>query len=398
MSFIHNIKKIIWQSKNDLMSLYHARFVGSTRKIGSDIAIISTFSSIISHNMAATLLSEELQKAGCKVRQIDISVIVNAPIGDDNTEYDKSISDVDTIIFAINPDNMVHIINKLGSNILEGRFIIGYWVWELEKPPLKWKSCDKLVHEIWTPSSFSANSLKKIFDKPIRIVPHAVAIRSPFKADADTCQKLKKHFKIEEVDFCVIQSFAVNSSMERKNVIASINAFLLAFGTNSRNRLIIRYFPSQEFPDALQRLKKAIPKSAKNIVLMQSNGKVNEMLNLYQVADAYISLHRAEGFGLNLAEAMLFGVPVIATKWSGNLDFMDDMNSCLIPCEMISIRDPDNIYSSHHGKWAQPNIEAAANALLRLKNDRDFAKNIISNARISVSNKLSGKNYFGLFT
>ena len=88
------------------------------------------------------------------------------------------------------------------------------------------------------------------------------------------------------------------------------------------------------------------------LVLHDENAGFEEMESLYAAADAYISLHRAEGFGLNLAEAMLRGLPVVATNWSGNVDFMDEDCAIMIPASLRSVRDPQGIYASSAGRWA----------------------------------------------
>ena len=107
-------------------------------------------------------------------------------------------------------------------------------------------------------------------------------------------------------------------------------------------------------------------------------------MDLIASADALISLHRAEGFGLTLAEAMLMGVPVVAT--AGNLDFMDEATACLVPVGLVSIKDPQGIYKGQN--WADPDITFAAEQLRRLRDDPEFAQAQADRAQVSVAERL----------
>ena len=117
---------------------------------------------------------------------------------------------------------------------------------------------------------------------------------------------------------------------------------------------------------AEQRLQAAIAGAA-NIRLLDGDLSRDAYQRLVGSADVLLSLHRGEGFGLPMAEAMLRGKPVVATAWSGNLDFMDDASACLVPAGLVPVVDEAAAYRGEGGMWAEPDIAAAAAWLRRLR-------------------------------
>lgn len=228
---------------------------------------------------------------------------------------------------------------------------IGYWAWELPDPPPAWRPFGALVQEIWTPSRFSAESLRRMFPQPVRVVPHVVPPRPPRLRDP-------------AAPFTVLTLADSRSSLSRKNPAGAIAAFRRAFGDAPAARLIVKLPPGDppaEVADALRGLPNA------RIVA----GFLDEdaLGRLFREADVLLSLHRAEGFGLPMLEAMAHGVPVVATGWSGNLDFMSDADSLLVPFRLVPVLDPAGIYRD--SSWAEPDTEAAAAMLRALAEDAD---------------------------
>jgi glycosyltransferase involved in cell wall biosynthesis len=158
------------------------------------------------------------------------------------------------------------------------------------------------------------------------------------------------------------------SSFSRKNPEAALRAFRMAFGRSDAAKLVLKLTgPDEE----LARFERSVAALLGNdIEILKKQLSDTALADLYRSADAYLSLHRSEGFGLPLLEAMAHGMPVVATGWSGNLDFMPPDDCNLVPFRLVPVSDVSAIYSD--SVWADPDIEAAATMLRRLANDTDY--------------------------
>lgn len=357
---------------------------------GNGVCLVGFFSASIGHGIATKLLYSELVKSGISVRKIDISEIQQAPIDKDTKIIIENAHDDDTIIFVIHPDLLIYTLNNLNKNLIKNKKLIGYWVWELDIAPKNWEIAKGLVHEIWTPSEFSKSALEKMFGCPIKVLAHPSAIEKIENLPFETRKIWRDKFEINNDDFVVFQSFSFSSSMARKNIFGAIKAFEMAFEKDKSTVFVIRYSGEKHFPDALIRLKNRVAQSNANIKLVKAGGDFNEVLQAYSGADCYISLHRSEGFGLNLAESMLYGLPLICTNWSGNVDFMNDKTCALIDAKLIDVYDEDGVYSQKGAKWADADIVQASQALQKIRNDEKYRNSLINNAKKYAMEKLSG--------
>lgn len=231
---------------------------------------------------------------------------------------------------------------------------IGYWAWELPDPPHDWLGCDCTVAEVWTPSTFSQASLRRLVNCRIEVVPHYVP------AHAERSQR-------GGAPFTVLAMADSRSSWSRKNPEGALRAFRAAFANSSAARLILKLGGRAE---EVQALEQSLGDLADNIEIVRGYLDDTALDALYQRADVLLSLHRAEGYGLPLREAMAYGLPVVATGWSGNLDFMSASDSCLVPCKLVPVSDASAIYGG--SAWAEPDVDAAAQALRHLADDPAF--------------------------
>jgi glycosyltransferase involved in cell wall biosynthesis len=158
------------------------------------------------------------------------------------------------------------------------------------------------------------------------------------------------------------------SSLSRKNPAGAIEAFAKAFGDAPSARLILKLSGRDEEVDAF--LAPFGGKLGENVEILRNHLDEAGLAALYGRADVLLSLHRAEGFGLPMLEALARGIPVVATAWSGNTDFTDALNSVPVPCELVPVADPAAIY--HGSRWAEPDVAAAAEGLRRLAEDAEL--------------------------
>jgi glycosyltransferase involved in cell wall biosynthesis len=232
---------------------------------------------------------------------------------------------------------------------------IAYWAWELPDPPPDWTGCERHFDEIWTPSVFASQSLAKLTKRPIHVVPHWVMAQSMRVRDTGK-------------PFTVLAMADSRSSLSRKNPKGALFAFREAFGRSPRARLVLKLHGRRAELDEFEHSCADFLRGG-NVEVVRSYLDDGALARLYRDADAFLSLHRAEGFGLPMLEAMANGVPVVATAWSGNLDFMDASDSELVPYSLVPVQDRAGVYSS--SLWAEPDIEAAACALRRLADNRE---------------------------
>jgi glycosyltransferase involved in cell wall biosynthesis len=267
----------------------------------------------------------------------------------------------DVIFYVMPPFDTVMLLNKIGARAFSARRKIGFWQWELERFPAPAKPAMDLVDEIWCHSEHTATGLRQATDKPVIKVPLPVSV-----PDAGIASRAA--FGLPEQAFVVFTSFDGASSIARKNPLGSILAFQRAFPVDGsvNARLIVKAMNTGN--DSLWRecLRKA--EVDERVVIIDTVLDRTAYYQLLRACDAVISLHRAEGFGRLMAEAMALGIPVIASRYSGNLDFMTDENSWLIDGDLISILPGD--YAFYQGqKWLEPNIENAAHALRECATD-----------------------------
>jgi glycosyltransferase involved in cell wall biosynthesis len=248
--------------------------------------------------------------------------------------------------------------NLIGSVLphVAKAYRIAYWAWELPDPP-DWMDCDRNVDEIWTPSSFSQTSLMRLSMKPIHIVPHSMPANS-----------VPRRRRFEE-PFTVLAMADSRSSLSRKNPEGALRAFRAAFGSSRAARLVLKLSGRDEEIRALE-VSLGDLLAGTNVKIVRGYLEDAEISALFEDADVLLSLHRAEGFGLPMMEAMTHGVPVVATGWSGNLAFMSAADSHLVPYTLVPVNDSAAIYKD--SIWADPDVDEAANMLRRLAEQPDY--------------------------
>jgi len=206
-------------------------------------------------------------------------------------------------------------------------------------------------------TQFVAHAIHPIADgRPVHIVAHPLR-PGPIPPEKDMRQP-----------FTVLVIFNVASGFARKNPCASIKAFRMAFGNNPCAKLIVKYSNASHWPHSARLMEEAVGK-ATNIELVGDIFDRDGMEVLYGKADVILSLHRAEGLGLVIAEGMLRGIPIIATNWSGNTDFLTRETGIPVGYDLVPAEDPQGTYDYANALWAEPHIEEAAAALRALRAD-----------------------------
>jgi glycosyltransferase involved in cell wall biosynthesis len=263
------------------------------------------------------------------------------------------------LVLHINAPVLPLALLRLPHALTRNRPIIGYWAWEIPQVPPEWRPALACVTEAWVPSLFTAAALEPLLPGRVRIVPPPLAVVPPVASAMD-----RAAFGLPRDAVVVLVSFNLASSFARKNPFAAIAAFRGAFGDRPDRILVLKISHPDHAPRDFARL--AQMAQAPNIRLDTRVLPPEDSHALTACADIVLSLHRGEGFGLVMAEAMLLGKPVVATGWSGNTDFMNDSNAALVRYRLVPARDDRSVYC---GLWAEPDVADAANHLRALADD-----------------------------
>ncbi|MGH7049168.1 MAG: glycosyltransferase [Acetobacteraceae bacterium] len=267
------------------------------------------------------------------------------------------------VMLHVNPPMLPWVLFRRGRRLVRGRRIIGFWNWELETVPPLWHAAAPLVHEAWVSSHFTAGAIEKFMPGRVRVVPYPLTIVPPVPS-----ARTRASFGLPDEAVIVLVSFNLASSFARKNPLAAITAFRAAFGERPDRLLLIKVGNARLDAEDFATLQSAADGSP-NIRLFTDVLAGPDNHALTGVVDIVLSLHRSEGFGLIPAEAMLLGKPVVATGWSGNLEFMTDESAALVPYRLVPARDPRGVYEYEGARWAEPDIAVAARHLVRLADD-----------------------------
>lgn len=302
---------------------------------------------------AARLLVEALRASHVEV----------STIGYRNTESRQNyvfeteeIGKFKTVIAAINAELNEPMRNLFGKFFFHDTYVIGQWFWELEVAPPWYKPAYKYVNELWAPTKFIEEMLRKEAPPEVHVEYMPLPLRKP---------RVVENAQRSDLDlddrFMFLFTFDFMSVMKRKNPMGLIEAFKKAFKPNEGPMLVLKCINGETRADMFEDMKKAT-EGRKDIIVMNRYLDSEMSAALMNLCDCYVSLHRSEGLGLTIAEAMLLGKPVIATGYSGNLDFMKSETSFMVPWKRVKVGEGAEAYDAN-ATWAEPDVNVAADMM-----------------------------------
>ena len=262
----------------------------------------------------------------------------------------------------------------MGPPFFDGRYTIGYWWWEISAFPAAHLASLDLIDELWVGTEHVRSAIAGLTDKPVHVMPISLVPPQPSSRD-------KASFGLAD-RFTFLVAFDFFSVMERKNPLGALDAFRRAFGRGEGPVLVMKTINGEQRLDALEQLRCAVADEP-DVVMLDGYLSAEDHAALIASCDCYVSLHRAEGLGLMLAEAMALGKPVIATAYSGNLDFMDESNSLLVPWAPQPIPVGLDVYPPGT-TWADPDLDAAARSMRLVVGDSAAAARYGVQARAAI--------------
>jgi hypothetical protein len=280
-------------------------------------------------------------------------------------------------IVAVNADELPDFVTRLGDAYFEGPRI-GIWGWETNSIPPRWQRAFALIDEIWVYSRFMAENIGAAAPVPV------VALPPPVERPAEPVEPLRLGVP---PGFLFLFVFDYLSTVQRKNPVGLIEAFKRAFAPGDGPQLLIKTINAPLRPLAEEEVLWAAH-GRPDIHIVDRSLSSEELSALMASCDCYVSLHRAEGFGLTMAEAMALGKPVIGTGYSGNVDFMNSDNSYLIDFTIGRVGAECEIYPPE-GEWAEPSTEHAAELMRRVYGNPQEARRLGTRAAQDIAVILS---------
>lgn len=270
-------------------------------------------------------------------------------------------------VLCVNAD-MTPLTLRIHPQLGRDRYVIGVWSWELEDFPPSMHQAFELVDEVWTISEFCRRSIAARSPVPVHTFP--VPVR-------DVLEGMPPERSSTDDGYTrFLFAFDFNSLFDRKNPLGVITAFRKAFPVDEpgaeRKRLVIKSINGEKHPEQRERLRAAAAADPR-IELVEGYLSHDEVRKLFASADCYVSLHRSEGFGLTVAEAMAHGLPVIATDYSGSAEFLTGDTGWRIPYRMVPVGPNQHPYPPD-AQWAEPDLDAAAAAMREVAADPATAR------------------------
>jgi glycosyltransferase involved in cell wall biosynthesis len=340
---------------------------------------------VLGHFCYPSGLREALQSAVSALHQAGVHTSCrDVPASLENDEPGRSrylgleLHDVTLVSLAPEPFTAV-CYPRSGLAPRPGTYRVAVWYWELEQVPPAWTRLAENFQEIWAPTRFIAGAMRRAM--PVPVIDMLPGVRL---GQVPTLPRSR--LGLPEDRYLFLFMFDMSSIMERKNPLAVIRAFRQAFRRQDRAALVIKVCRGDADPNSWQQLRRAAADA--DVLLIDHLMSREDAYALINACDCYVSLHRSEGFGLTLAEAMLLGKPVIATGYSGNLDFMSPENSLLVDYRMVPITEDLKIYPKGC-LWADADVGHAADRMRWAFDHAEEARALGARARRETSDLLS---------
>jgi len=280
-------------------------------------------------------------------------------------------------LFCIPTGEIPNVAMNWGWKNLKKSYNISVWFWETDVIPDRLQIPFDYLDELWVSSPYMQEVLAKHTSLKISYIPSPIIPGAAFKADALASSS---DLSLPESTFLFYFIYDFYSNFDRKNPLAIISSFLKAFPKNENVSLMIKTMNGDKFPSQMALMQDAICGDSR-IKLINRYITKDEKDALMHRCNCYVSLHRSEGLGLTMGEAMILGKPVIATGYSGNLDFMNESNSFLCSYEMAKVGKDNLYFFPENGSWAEPNREDAIRLMRYVYENQEEAAQIGAKAK-----------------
>ena len=326
---------------------------------------------------AGRLLWSGLAAAGIPVETVACTVTLNRQ---EHPTLTSQTARHSTAVLAVNADQLPNVRRDLGEPFFSNRYVIGQWFWEVEQFPASYRDSFSLVDEVWTSTEHMRRAISAASPSvPVTLMPLPLVV--PAVADMHRAE-----FGLDE-RFTFLFTFDMMSVFDRKNPLGLIEAFTSAFTPGEGPVLVLKTINGSRRREDHERLLHAI-RNRPDIRVIDGYLDAAVAGALLKASDCYVSLHRAEGLGLTMSEAMCLGKPVIATDYSGNVDFMTEETAYLVPWSPVAIGKDAQPYPAE-ANWADPDLGVAARYMRQIVDDPATAAMVGEAARADLVARFS---------
>ncbi len=340
------------------------------------VQVIGPFRKASGLGEAARATASALAAAGLAPRCVDFDMDNPAPEGFDPHVALAPLARAQVNILHLNAETLPLALASL-PDVFTGARNIAYMFWELDSPAACHHLAFTLLDEIWVASDYGCSACAPSNGPPVFVMGLPAPDMPPGRC-GDARTALDGRIGAAPGDFIVLSVFDSFSFVQRKNPLGAIAAFRTAFPDDPQVRLVLKTHNRRRVGDPAQvaiweEVDRLIARDGR-ITLIDETLLRGEAMRLLQGADACLSLHRSEGWGFGMIEAMALGVPVVASGYSGNLAFCADDTAWLVPVREVEVASGDYIFVRPGQRWGEPDLAAAARILRRVRADPHEAR------------------------
>jgi glycosyltransferase involved in cell wall biosynthesis len=359
------------------------RFRSTGRRPGSPgVNLVAYIRAEMALGVVARGMASAFEAAGIPFNVINLEA-GNYSLHTDRSWSHKEVrrSEYDTTIVCVNPDNSFHLRTQAPVDVLGNRYVIGNWYWELPELPDEWLKEFEFTDEVWGASRYICEAVSRKTSAPVVYMPPVVAL-------AESAGLSRTQLGLPQDRYLFLAMFDTNSVLQRKNPLGVLRAFKTAFPATDQSVALVMKFNNPDYRQPLLQSVREEIEGRDDIVIIDRIMPRNEVTSLMENCDCFVSLHRAEGFGLGPAEAMGLGKPAIVTNWSGSVDYMTADNSIAIDYELVKLGQDYGPYKAHQ-TWAEPDVEQAAHWMKTLAADPDLGRRLGHHGQQTIKTQFS---------
>ncbi len=330
-----------------------------------DLQLIGPFEKASGLGQATRLSASVLAETGLSVNAVNFGLDNPAPEGFSRVGATSDYKRARINLIHLNAES-IPLVFAYEPDAFSGAYNIGYFFWELDTPAACHYLGMDMLDEIWVSTEYGVRIYQPEAGKPVTNVGMCYEDLPEIERESSR-RFVTDRFGFDGSEFVFLVAFDSFSFVQRKNPVGTLKAFCEAFEGVEGVRLVIKTQNRTKVQDPAQQTIWAevdrLMEGDDRIVILDETLSYDDLLRLKKGSDCYVSLHKSEGWGFGMIEAMNLGVPVVCTGYSGNMDFCRADTAWLVGYEEVELGEDDYIFVRKGQKWAEPDHEDAVRQL-----------------------------------